>query len=286
MSRAVNVTRGNVARGKVARGSVAARLCRRGSVARGNVHAVVSCYRQYAVRPKYQGLGIGSALWKKVMEHIGTERNISLFFPDKMLEICRNKLGFVTVPEKRFHVYNGKVNCDNLIKQLEGVELVLINEYNVIAVSEYDKQICYGLDRRQLIEECCKTPQTVCLAAVNEENQQIMGYSIIKATISDMATFEPLYADNEQIAELLISKCYDLLPIAKTNGIMFRCWNFNEKAITLANKMGLNFDKAINLASKMRFNFVGKEPILFTKELVEGKIEKIYCISARGFYPF
>ncbi len=44
MSRAVNVTRGNVARGKVARGSVAARLCRRGSVARGNVRAVVSCY--------------------------------------------------------------------------------------------------------------------------------------------------------------------------------------------------------------------------------------------------
>ncbi len=44
MSRAVKVTRGNVVRGKVARGYVAARYCRRGSVARGNVRAVVSCY--------------------------------------------------------------------------------------------------------------------------------------------------------------------------------------------------------------------------------------------------
>ncbi len=44
MSRAVKVTRGKVARGKVARGYVAARYCRRGSVARGNVRAVVSCY--------------------------------------------------------------------------------------------------------------------------------------------------------------------------------------------------------------------------------------------------
>jgi hypothetical protein len=220
------------------------------------------------------------------MENIGTERNISLFLPDRMLEIYRDKLGFVILPEKRIHIYDGKVNCDNLIKQLERVSLVLINEYNVIAVSEYDKQICYGLDRRQLIEECCKTPQTVCLAAVNEENQQIMGYSIIKATNSDMAAFEPLYADNEQIAELLISKCCDLLLIAKTNGIIFRCWNFNEKANTLAKKIGLNFNKAINLANKMRLNFVGKEPILFTKELVEGKMEKIYCVSVRGFYPF
>ena len=227
---------------------------------------------QYAVRPQYQGLGIGSALWKRVMGNIGTERNISLFSGDRMFETYRNKLGFVIVPEKRIHFYTGKVNCDHLIRQLEGVSLVLINEYNVIAVSEYDKQICDGLDRRQLIEEYCKTPQTVCLAAVNKESHQIIGYSIITATISDMAIFEPLYADNEQIAELLISKCCDLLPIAKTNGIVFKCWDFNEKAITLANKM--------------RLNFVRKEPILFTKELIEGKVEKIYCVSSRDFYPF
>jgi hypothetical protein len=35
-------TRGNVARCKVTRGYVAARYCRRGTVARGNVRAVVS----------------------------------------------------------------------------------------------------------------------------------------------------------------------------------------------------------------------------------------------------
>jgi hypothetical protein len=206
------------------------------------------------------------------MEHIGTERNISLFSADRMFETYRNKLGFVIVPEKRIHFYTGKVNCDNLIKQLEGVSLVLINEYNVIAVSEYDKQICDGLDRRQLIEEYYKTPETVCLAAVNEESHQIIGYSIITATNIDTATVEPLYADNEQIAELLIGKCCDLLPIAKTNGILFQCWDFNKKAITLA--------------KKMRLNFFGKEPNLFTKQLVEGKVEKIYCVSARGFYPF
>ncbi len=49
MSRAVKVIRGNVARCKVARGYVATRYCRRGSVARGNDRAVMSCYAE-----KYQ----------------------------------------------------------------------------------------------------------------------------------------------------------------------------------------------------------------------------------------
>jgi hypothetical protein len=188
-----------------------------------------------------------------------------------MSQTYQNKCGFVIVPEKRIQIHAGKANCDNLIKQLIGVSLVLIDEYNVIAVSEYDKKICDGLDRRQLIEEYCKTPETVCLAAVNKD-QQIIGYSIMTATNSDMVTVEPLYADNEQIAKLLISKCCDLLPIAKTNGILFLCWDFNEKAIALAKKMELNF----------QFD----QQILFTKQLVEGKSEKIYCNCALSFYPF
>ncbi len=31
---------------------------------------------QYAVRPQYQGFGIGSAFWKRVMDFIRAERNI------------------------------------------------------------------------------------------------------------------------------------------------------------------------------------------------------------------
>jgi len=123
-----------------------------------------------------------------------------------------------------------------------------------------------------LIEEYCKTPETVCLAAVNKENHRIIGYCIITATNSDTAIVEPPYADNELIAELLIGKCCDLLLITKTNGIWFQCWDSNEKAIAFAKKMGLNF--------------ADKEPVLFTKHLVEGKVEKIYCVSSRAFYPF
>jgi hypothetical protein len=237
-----------------------------------NLTSNLSFIGQYAVRPQYQGLGIGSALWKRVMGNIGTERNISLFSDISMFDKYRVRSGFSVVPEKRIHFYVGKVNCDHLIKQLDGVSLVRINQYNINAVSQYDKQICDGLDRRQLIEEYCKTSETVCLAALNIDNHQIIGYCIITATNFNTATVEPLYADDERIAELLIVKCCELLPIEKYNGIWFQCWDSNEKAIALAKKMGLNFSD--------------KEPILFTKHLVEGKVKKIYCVSSRAFYPF
>jgi hypothetical protein len=53
---------------------------------------------------------------------------------------------------------------------------------------------------------------------------------------------------------------------------MFQCWDINEKANTLALKMGLEYAHIY--------------PILFTKQLVEGIDEKIYCVSARSFCPF
>ncbi len=126
-----------------------------------------------------------------------------------------------------------------MIKQLDGVSLVRINQYNINAVSEYDKQICDGLDRRQLIEEYCKTPETVCLAALNLDNHQIICYCIITATNFYTATVEPLYADNERIAELLICECCELLPIAKSNGMIVSLSGFQWEGYHSRKKDGI-----------------------------------------------
>lgn len=227
---------------------------------------------QFAVKPQYHGLGIGSALWKKVMQHIGTERNISLYATESMFPIYRDKYGFGVIPEKRIHLYEGKVNCDHLVKHMDDISVININEYNIKSVVEYDKAVCQGLDRSTFIEEYSKCPQTIALTAIHKKSNQVMGYCIITTTNNDMSIVEPLYADNEIIAELLVCKCIQLLPISITNGITLQVWDFNEKAIAMAKKMGLNFTAV--------------KPILFTKHLIEGKIEKIFCVSSRSFYPF
>jgi len=227
---------------------------------------------QYAVLPQYQGFGIGSALWKKVMQHIGTQRNISLYATKRMFQNYRDKYGFIIVPEKRIHLYTGKVNTDRLVKQIKGITLCRINPYNLQSVAEYDKQICDGLDRSVVIDEYSKSLETISLTAIENETNRVMGYCIVTATNLNTATAEPLYADNQQIAELLIGKCCDSLPITSTNGLYFQCWDFNEKAIAIATKMELNY--------------FGERPILFTKQEIEGRLDKIFCVSSRSFYPF
>jgi hypothetical protein len=68
----------------------------------------------------------------------------------------------------------------------------------------------------------------------------IIGYCIITATYSHIVTVEPLYVNNERIAESLICKCSELLPIAKTDKIIFQCW-ISMRRLTLALKMALEY---------------------------------------------
>lgn len=224
----------------------------------------------FAVLPQYQGLGIGSALWKKVLEHIGPERNISLFASNEMTEFYRRS-GFGIASERRCQLYKGKVNCDQIIKEIKGITICRINEHNLSAVAKYDQEICDEFDRSVVVGECSKSLEAISLAAIEDETDRVVGYCVLSATNLNTGIAEPLYADSQQIAELLIGKCCDSLPITKTNGLEYQCWNDNDKAIAIAKKMGLTF--------------LTELPILFTKQVVEGRCDKIFSVNDMAYYP-
>jgi len=206
------------------------------------------------------------------MDHVGTERNISLYAQPYMVSKYKEKWGFNINPDKKLMTYEGKANRDHLLKHLDGISVVHINKDNIQSVVDYDKEVCDGLERRAFIEYYSECNQTIALTALNIESNKVLGYCIITITNFDSTIVYPLYADNELIAEVLIGKCCELLPITKTNGIMFQFWDSNEKSMAIANKMGLNFNHSL--------------PILFTKSLIEGKLEKIFCLGSRSFYRF
>ena len=227
----------------------------------------------YAVRPELQGLGIGSQLWHKVMQHIGSERNVGLYALPLMADKYKNKYNFSMIPKKQIMKFEGKFKDNyDLIENIDGISLVSINEDNIQKVIQYDKEVCeQTMDRTVLLTQLYKTAETVNLLAINESNE-VMGYCFICVKSKDFCSVEPLYADNERIAELLVNKCCQLLTETKTNGLIYYCWDNNHKSIAIAEKLNLEL--------------IQKRPTLYTKKVIEGNSDKIFCVQNRAFYPF
>ncbi|CAG2112227.1 unnamed protein product, partial [Medioppia subpectinata] len=219
----------------------------------------------FCVRPEYRGHGIGKYLWNTGMAHMG-DRNIGLFaFSYKMFEVYRDHNNFTCVPDRHILHFRGPYDPNNdIIDKIDGISLVSINESNLRDVIEYDKDLC-GIDRSVYIEGISKSPESVNLVAINEKNQ-VLGYCVVLALTTGTTGIEPLYADNEQIAELLANKCCQRLPKNLTQELIYKCWNINDKSKVIAMKLGLK-EKRDQMSC-------------FTKKVGTGKLDKVFSIAS------
>src|SRR5882757_5513559 len=92
-----------------------------------------ACVGYYAVKEKYRGQGIGQAMWAKMVQHVNmSERNVALNAGLEMFPIYKDKLGFS-------HVSYSISRCagildftnPNLIKSIDGIKTVIVNETNI-----------------------------------------------------------------------------------------------------------------------------------------------------------
>ncbi|CAG2100147.1 unnamed protein product [Medioppia subpectinata] len=213
----------------------------------------------YAVRDEWQERGIGTALWDKAVEHMG-DRNISLFASnDKIVD-----LNFNAVHQRRRHVMKGIPIITDLINKIDGITLVDMNDNNIADVIEYDKQVCDGLDRSAQLRALNGSFKSISLVAVNDSNQ-VMGYCFLSKTVCGNTIVAPLYADNQQIAELLLKKCLQRIP--NCNEIYYSCWDLNEKSKgkTIANKLGLEVVREMHMMA--------------TKKMNDIQLDKIYALG-------
>ena len=226
---------------------------------------------QYGVIPECQGQGIGTVLWRRAIEHIGPDRNMSLITMDHMLDKYMTKCNFKFCSERRALRHTGKADCSQLIEAIDGISVVPITKHNIQKVIQYDKEICDGMDRTPLLQEISMIKEYVNGVALNHR-EEVVGYCVVKVTNLNTGAIEPLYANDEKIAELLVRKCCQSLSITQTNGVVFSIWSANTKAEAIARKMGLEVARS---AYK-----------LFTKKVIEGSVDRIYSSSSRWFYPF
>ena len=91
-----------------------------------------------------------------------------------------------------------------------------IRNVNLDKLLEYDQTV-FGTPRRVLLQRWVKLPGNLAWAAIDERNDTLLGYAIIKQVIRDGGTeiglaMAPLYADNAQIAKLLLKSAAESCP--------------------------------------------------------------------------
>ncbi|CAG2103008.1 unnamed protein product [Medioppia subpectinata] len=225
-----------------------------------NLSSELSYVFVYAVRPECQGLGIGTALWDKAMKRVG-DRNITLQASEpKVIDIYKNRQNFTLIPERRLVIASGKPVVNALMASITGICLVDMNDKNIADVIEYDKQVCDGLDRSVMLTALNGRFETTSLVAIKHSNQ-VMGYCVIFELLSGSLFVIPLYADNQQIAELLLGKCLQRIPNWETKEITLSYWDSNPESIEVVNKLGL---KPMHELQAM-----------FTKKIIDGQLHKI-----------
>ncbi|XP_054165705.1 uncharacterized protein LOC128963230 [Oppia nitens] len=226
----------------------------------------------YCVLPEHRGKGVGQSLWASAMANMG-DRNVGLFaVSDTMGDIYKIRCGFKFIPDRRVVNMAGNVEVnDNVVKSIDGITLCPINDELLPLVSKYDSIVTNGLDRKDYINEVIKSPDTWNLVAINE-NQEVVGYCIVYVAIAEITMCGPLYADNEDIAELLFSQCCLLLPQERRENFLYYTWNTNQKSITIAKRLGLTYQL--------------DRPALFNKQSINAQIDKQFCICNVYVYPF
>ncbi|CAG2100148.1 unnamed protein product [Medioppia subpectinata] len=148
-----------------------------------NLSPELSFVCMYAVREDCQGLGIGTALWAKGIEHMG-DRNASLFAANvKMQEIYKNHHNFKAIPQRKRLLMKGKPVVNALTASISGICLVDMNDKNIADVIEYDKQVCDGVDRSAALRALNGTFDNINSVAINDNNQ-VMGYCVVSETVS------------------------------------------------------------------------------------------------------
>ena len=98
------------------------------------------------------------------------------------------------------------------------------------------------------------------------------GFAIFQVGIICTLKVEPLYADSDEIAELLMSHGCPLLPQTHDVGVVLYSWN--AKAQKLMDKMGIPIVDP-------------GDPAMFTQhDLNHVNSSKIYALSSTSFFPF
>ncbi|CAG2100127.1 unnamed protein product [Medioppia subpectinata] len=208
----------------------------------------------YAVRPEYQGLGIGTALWDKAMKHMG-DRNASLFGNNqKVNDIYKNKHNFTFIPQRKLLRMRGKPVLNNLITSIDGIFVVDMNDKNIADVIEYDKQVCDGLNRSAQLRALNGPFKSIGVVAFNDR-KQVVGFCFASETLSGKGKLLGVCCSVNLSPELSFIYSYAVRPEYQGLGIGTALWDKAMKHMGDRNASLFGDNQKVNDIYKNKHNF-------------------------------
>jgi len=226
----------------------------------------------YGVSPKYQKLGIGMSMWKKMMKHIDG-RNAGLYAVPEHLVMYRDKAGFCHEDNKLLYIYESDtVRTVDLVKSIRGTRIDKIDQTIIEQIIEYDTQV-HGYSRAKLLPHVFSEEDTVALVAIDEYDGKVVGYGCFRTNNINKAMAGPLYANNDAVAELIVYEIIKAFPIVEKNGLLYMTLDSNPGGIRIAEKLGLHKHEEL--------------PRFFTKYAYDHALwNRVYCIHSPNFSIF
>lgn len=229
----------------------------------------------YAVRRKYRKRGIGVRIWKMAIEHVGN-RNAGLNSVPEHLRTYRDLAGFRVVSKWQTIVCEStNVDTSSLTQSISDVEVETADDDSLPDLIQYDRGV-HGFYRSKIVSLTLKEKNCLNLIAYHQNSESdgryVCGYGCIKENIQGTAMVGPLYADNVEVAEVLMVKLVSSFEMARENGLTMAIIDCNVDALLLADKLGLQMKT--------------KVPRCYVREEVDVVFEKVFGHHALNFSTF
>lgn len=224
----------------------------------------------YAILPQLQGRGLGIELWTKCMDHVNL-RNAGLYAVPEQLSTYRDKAGFSVQDSRQMLVFEADAPLDasNLVQTVGNVIVKRIDDDQLVI--DYDEKVL-GYRRERLLELTFKENDSVALVALDKFDGHVVGYGCMRTNNVGKAMAGPIYADNDAVAELLVSTSIKELPAAQRSGLLYMAIDSCPGGVRIAEKLKLNLHERL--------------PRFFTRSVAEADFARIYCIHTPNFSPF
>ncbi|KAH7645880.1 holothin acyltransferase [Dermatophagoides farinae] len=236
------------------------------------VHPTIAFIGMYGVQPELHGRGIGLAMWRKMLDHVGS-LNAGLYAVPEHLTMYRDRAGFHQPDDRMLIIYESdesdQLNVDILVPSIPETKIQRITTEWYSKVIDYDAQV-HGYIRAKLLPHVFTEEGSIAFVASDTTGQRIFGYGCMRTNNIGKAMIGPLYANNGAVAELLMRYLFSRLSTPFGKGLLYMTLDSNHGGQLIADKLCLKQQEKIQ-----RF---------FRFQPYEGADwNRVYCIHSPNF---